>query len=112
MSFSWWWSRNDGVNCSDGFDASWDYLCSIWLFECIRPVDEFGRGAWWYVFTLLIISSFVFYGAEFLCANLGSPWGAGTFAGPTGARQPSELELELASTQGKVFWETVSKVSF
>lgn len=26
----------------------------------------------------------------------GGPWGAGTFAGPTGARQPSEMELEQA----------------
>lgn len=42
----------------------------------------------------------------------GSPWGAGTFAGPTGARQPSSLELEIASIQGKAFYETVSKVKF
>lgn len=26
----------------------------------------------------------------------GGPWGAGTFAGPTGARNPSEMELEQA----------------
>jgi len=31
----------------------------------------------------------------------GSPWGAGTFAGPTGARQPSKLELDVAEHQGK-----------
>jgi len=42
----------------------------------------------------------------------GSPWGAGTFAGPQGARQPSDLELEVASIQGKTFYETVSKVKF
>jgi len=42
----------------------------------------------------------------------GSPWGAGTFAGPQGARQPSALELEIANIQGKSFWETVSKVKF
>lgn len=52
-----------------------------------------------------------------LLANLeephgGSPWGAGTFAGPTGARQPSELEKELATIQGKTFYETVSRVKF
>jgi NAD(P)H dehydrogenase (quinone) len=41
----------------------------------------------------------------------GSLWGAGTFAG-TGARQPTELELELASTQGKRFQELVSRVTF
>jgi len=39
----------------------------------------------------------------------GSPWGAGTFAGGTGARQPSALELELAEIQGKNFYETVAK---
>ncbi|KAE9391845.1 protoplast-secreted protein 2 precursor, partial [Gymnopus androsaceus JB14] len=31
----------------------------------------------------------------------GSPWGAGTFAGPTGARQPSALELEVATPPGQ-----------
>jgi NAD(P)H dehydrogenase (quinone) len=31
----------------------------------------------------------------------GSPYGAGTFAGPTGARQPSALELGVAEHQGK-----------
>jgi hypothetical protein len=30
----------------------------------------------------------------------GSPWGAGTFAGTDGSRQPSALELEVAEIQG------------
>jgi len=42
----------------------------------------------------------------------GSPWGAGTFAGADGSRQPTPLELEIAQIQGKQFWETVSKVNF
>ncbi|KAF9041537.1 NADH-quinone oxidoreductase [Panaeolus papilionaceus] len=42
----------------------------------------------------------------------GSPWGAGTFAGNMGARQPSPLEREVSERQGKAFWNTVSKVSF
>ncbi|KAI6042000.1 flavoprotein-like protein [Pisolithus marmoratus] len=42
----------------------------------------------------------------------GSPWGAGTFAGADGSRQPSALELELATIQGKSFYETVSKHTF
>jgi len=42
----------------------------------------------------------------------GSPWGAGTFAGADGSRQPSALELELAVAQGKAFYEIVSKVTF
>ncbi|KAG1733395.1 flavoprotein-like protein [Suillus paluster] len=42
----------------------------------------------------------------------GSPWGAGTFTGADDARQPSALELEIASLQGKGFWEVVSKYQF
>jgi len=42
----------------------------------------------------------------------GSPWGAGTFASSNGSRQPSQLELEIATIQGKAFWQTVSKVKF
>lgn len=39
----------------------------------------------------------------------GSPWGAGTFAGTDGSRMPTELELKVATVQGKTFWETVSQ---
>jgi len=39
----------------------------------------------------------------------GSPWGAGTFSGADGSRQPTKLELELAATQGEVFYKTVAK---
>jgi len=62
----------------------------------------------------------------------GSPWGAGTYAVRTtrycppqvkaytdtnqqagdGSRQPSDLELELATIQGESFGQLVSKVSF
>lgn len=42
----------------------------------------------------------------------GSPWGAGTFAGADGSRQPTALELKIAEAQGKAFYETVSKVDF
>ena len=44
--------------------------------------------------------------------RIGSPWGAGTFAGGFGDRQPSARELELAELQGKGFWATVSKHKF
>lgn len=40
----------------------------------------------------------------------GSPWGAGTLAGPTGGRQPSALELEVATIQGKTFSEWVLRL--
>jgi NAD(P)H dehydrogenase (quinone) len=39
----------------------------------------------------------------------GSPWGAGTFSGPTGARQPTAKELELAELQGAYFYSVVAK---
>ncbi|KAI6041999.1 putative 1,4 benzoquinone reductase [Pisolithus marmoratus] len=42
----------------------------------------------------------------------GSPWGSGTFAGADGSRQPSALELEIASLHGRSFWEIVSKHKF
>jgi len=49
-----------------------------------------------------------------LLANLdevrgGSPWGAGTFAGVDGSRQPTANELDLAHKQGEAFYGTVSK---
>lgn len=42
-------------------------------------------------------------------AHGGSPWGAGTFAGTDGSRQPSAIELEIAEIQGENFYNTVAK---
>jgi len=42
----------------------------------------------------------------------GSPWGAGTFTTPAGTRMPSEAEIDVATIQGKSFYEAVSKVNF
>jgi hypothetical protein len=39
----------------------------------------------------------------------GSPWGAGTFSAGDGSRQPTELELNIATAQGKAFYEAVAK---
>jgi len=39
----------------------------------------------------------------------GSPWGAGTFAGADGSRQPTPLELQIAEIQGKGFYEHLTK---
>lgn len=71
--------------------------------------------------SLLVHHGFIFvplgYASAFpLLTNLdqphgGSPWGAGTFAGPDGSRQPSKLELEIAQTQGKSFYETIAKTT-
>ncbi|KFY75676.1 hypothetical protein V499_04350 [Pseudogymnoascus sp. VKM F-103] len=38
----------------------------------------------------------------------GSPWGAGTYAGADGSRQPTNLELTIAEAQGKAFYEAVA----
>jgi NAD(P)H dehydrogenase (quinone) len=73
---------------------------------------------------LAVISTLVHHGISFvplgfshafpLMGNMdeihgGSPWGAGTFAGADGSRQPSALELEIATIQGKEFYKLVSK---
>ncbi|CCH46861.1 Flavoprotein wrbA [Wickerhamomyces ciferrii] len=56
------------------------------------------------------------YGKAFpLLTNLdevhgGSPWGAGTYAGGDGSRQPTKLELEIAHHQGAQFAEQVKKL--
>lgn len=39
----------------------------------------------------------------------GSPWGAGTFSAGDGSRQPTKLELDIATAQGKAFYEAVAK---
>ncbi|TFY74630.1 hypothetical protein EWM64_g9382 [Hericium alpestre] len=41
-------------------------------------------------------------------AHGGSPWGAGTLTKADGSRFPSPLELEIATIQGKTFWERVA----
>jgi len=42
----------------------------------------------------------------------GSPWGAGTFSAADGSRQPSALELELATIHGESFATAIKKVNF
>lgn len=42
----------------------------------------------------------------------GSAWGAGTFSGGSGERQPSAKELEIAAIQGESFWNTLAKIQF
>ena len=90
-------------------------------------VSTGGQGGGQEVTALSIISTLVHHGIVFVPlgyshtfaelsdlseARGGSPWGAGTFAGPTGARQPSALELKIATAQGKAFYEIVNKVTF
>ena len=40
-----------------------------------------------------------------------SPYGSGTFAGPDGSRQPSELEKEVAVSHGKHFAAITAKLA-
>lgn len=40
----------------------------------------------------------------------GSPWGAGTFAGADGSRKVTNLEKEIVQSQGKQFYEVLSKL--
>jgi NAD(P)H dehydrogenase (quinone) len=40
----------------------------------------------------------------------GSPWGAGTYAGADGSRQPNEIELIVATTQGQTFAKSAIKI--
>ncbi|PSK37164.1 NAD(P)H:quinone oxidoreductase, type IV [Candidozyma pseudohaemuli] len=40
----------------------------------------------------------------------GSPYGAATFAGANGSRQPSDLELRIAHTQGETFAASAAKL--
>jgi NAD(P)H dehydrogenase (quinone) len=42
----------------------------------------------------------------------GSSWGAGTFSGGKGERQPTAKELELAAIRGESFWNALAKVKF
>lgn len=42
----------------------------------------------------------------------GSPWGAGTFSGADGSRQPSALELDVATIHGESFGKIISRVNF
>ncbi|KAF3483865.1 Y20 protein [Arthroderma uncinatum] len=113
--------------------AFWDKTGGIWA-----KGDFFGKYVGTFVSTgtpgggqestvIASMSTFVHHGMIFvplgykntfpILANLsevrgGSPWGAGTFAGADGSRQPTALELELAAAQGKGFYEAVSKVNF
>jgi len=57
----------------------------------------------------LVHHGMIYVGLPYSCPELtdiselkgGSPWGAGTIAGPDGSRQPSAKELSMARFQGK-----------
>jgi NAD(P)H dehydrogenase (quinone) len=61
----------------------------------------------------VVSSLYLFLHPGLFCSIVlaGSPWGAGTFAGADGSRQPSATELEVATIQGEYFYSIVKKVS-
>jgi NAD(P)H dehydrogenase (quinone) len=68
--------------------------------------------------TTLLHHGMVIVGVPYSCQDLffmdavkgGSPYGAGTMAGPTGARLPTDKELSIARFQGKHVAEITSKL--
>ncbi|KAI0311176.1 1,4-benzoquinone reductase [Amylostereum chailletii] len=110
--------------------AFWDATGQLWASGAL-----FGKYAGVFVSTaalgggqettaLSTLSTFAHHGITFVplgyattfaqLSNLsevhgGSAWGAGTLAGTDGSRQPSALELEVATIQGKGFYTHVAK---
>jgi NAD(P)H dehydrogenase (quinone) len=110
--------------------AFWDATSALWVSGALHGkyagvfVSTGTPGGGQEVTALNSLSVLVHHGIIFvplgykhtfpLAANLeephgGSPWGAGSFAGADGSRQPSQIELDMAIAQGKSFYETVSK---
>ncbi|KAI5997234.1 putative 1,4 benzoquinone reductase [Pisolithus orientalis] len=113
--------------------AFWDATGGLWSKGalsgkmCSMFVSTGTQGGGQEVTVMNALSTFVHHGMIYVplgykntfaqMSNLseihgGSPWGSGTFAGSDGSRQPSALELEIASLHGKSFWEIVSKHKF
>ena len=51
------------------------------------------------------------FGVETSPGLCGSPYGAGTLAGPDGSRQPSALEKDIAEAHGKHFGAIAAKLA-
>ncbi|KAK9837570.1 hypothetical protein WJX74_000575 [Apatococcus lobatus] len=117
-------------NVSGQFKQFWDSTGSLWQKGSLhgKPFGMFvstaTQGGGQEETFRSAISNFVHHGMIFVPAGNsfgpqlfdvetlhgGSAWGAGTFAGATGARQPSQLELDIAEHQGRGFAEVVKKL--
>jgi len=118
------------ANWPTQFKAFWDSTGGLWASGALTGkyagtfVSTAGLGGGQESVYLSTMSTLVHHGLIFVplgyahsfaqLTNLsevhgGSPWGAGTLAGPDGSRQPSELELEIAKIQGKTFYQSVTK---
>ncbi|KAJ3551166.1 hypothetical protein NM688_g4871 [Phlebia brevispora] len=112
--------------------AFWDATGGLWGQGALHGkyagvfVSTAGQGGGQELLVLMMLSTLAHHGITFvplgfkntfkLMGNLeevrgGSPWGAGTFAAPTTIRQPSDLELEMATIQGKTFYEHLARQS-
>lgn len=108
----------------------WDSTGGLWASGALYGkyagvfISTAGQGGGQEVTALNSLSVLVHHGINFVpfgykpafaeLTNLeevhgGSPWGAGTFAGSDGSRQPSALELKIAGIQASSFLEIVSK---
>ncbi|KAF7368576.1 flavoprotein [Mycena venus] len=113
--------------------AFWDTTSSLWATGALAGkyagafVSTAGPGGGQEVTIQNALSTLTHHGVVFVpfgyshafgqLTNLsevhgGSPWGAGTYAASDGSRQPTALELEIATIQGKAFYGVVSKVKF
>jgi NAD(P)H dehydrogenase (quinone) len=69
--------------------------------------------------TTLLHHGMIIVGVPYACADLmhmsdtigGSPYGAGTLAGPDGSRQPNEVELRIARYQGRHVAQIAKKLT-
>ncbi|KAK9491136.1 flavoprotein-like protein [Lipomyces doorenjongii] len=110
--------------------AFWDTTGTLWAKAALagKYVGQFVStgtpGGGQEVTVMNALSTYAFHGMIFVplgystsfaqLTNLtevhgGSPWGAGTFAGGDGSRQPSALEEEVASIQGETFYKVIVK---
>jgi len=104
------------------FKAFWDSTGSLWQSGALagKPFSTFfssgTQGGGQETTALTSLTNFVHHGMIYvpigytspLLFNLsevhgGSPYGAGTFAGADGSRQPTKLELDVAEHEGKYF---------
>jgi len=102
--------------------AVWDATGGMWMKGALvgKPISVFfstgTQGGGQETTTLTSLTNFIHHGMIFVPVGYTSPlqgnmdeihggsgYGAGTFAGSDGSRQPSQLELQIAEHQGKHF---------
>ncbi|KAI0291379.1 1,4-benzoquinone reductase [Multifurca ochricompacta] len=111
----------------------WDATSPLWIYGSLYGkfagvfISTSSHGGGQESTALATISTFTHHGISFVpfgyahsfskLTNLTEvhggalPWGAGTFSGSDGSRQPTALELEIAEIQGKAFYVHVAKSS-